>query len=117
MTNPIRSREAFHSLGLLTAPVPETLKNGDIAVVAKDGRIYSMSGSVVDQLLYRFTQSLIAHPKFEALFDCYLGKLKLAEQVAVRALLIVKSKSSLLKQDGRKYILRKMGGKLGKLPY
>ena len=72
------------------------------------GQEYSIPRKVGDQLVLQLTRFLIRHPKFETLFDRYVAKLQFAERVAIRALLIARTRTSLLSKDGRKFILEKI---------
>ncbi len=65
-------------------------------------------------MVLQLTRFLIQHPKFEILFDNYVGKLKFAERLAIRAMLIAKSRTSLLSNDGRKFILEKIKDRTGR---
>ncbi len=78
------------------------------------GRTYSISRRVGNRLVLQLTRFLIQHPKFEILFDNYVDKLKFAERLAIRAMLIAKSRTSLLSDDGRKFILEKIKKRTGR---
>jgi len=101
----VRAPELKRQLGLKRERPRAKPKNARSYYLASRGLYYSISRDVVDQLVSRFIRYMIAHPKFDGLFEKYIENLNFAERVAIRLLLVSNTKADLFQSEGRKFIL------------
>ncbi len=107
----VRSRKVLRTLGLKRLKAGAKGQRGKIYVADVNGQPHAISKRVADDLVLSLTRYLIAHPKFRALFDRYISKLKFHERVGIRAVMIARSRVDLLRKDGRKIIIDKLRAK------
>lgn len=82
----------------------EELDQSNSVLVFVNGKPYVIAHKTGQAALSRFIETLLAHPKFEELYEKYVSKLELRERIAVGALQLAYSKPELVRTLGMGFV-------------
>ncbi len=98
------SRELFRQLKMKPIKAGMKIDARRVYVAETGSRHYYMTSAAAKKLVGAFMKYLLAHRDFEAMFDTYHAGLNFGERLGIKVLAATKSKGSLTKNEGRKFI-------------